>query len=154
MKVFLKYFTLFSIGALLYMWIETWYKASYGAVTHWSMGLVGGICFILIGLIDNTYEMPLYKQMFVGAIIITSCEFISGVIVNMWLGLNVWDYGSFKFNILGQVCLEFFFIWYFISLPAILLDDFIRAFIFGEPYKHYTFFRDKNHAMHALKKKV
>lgn len=133
MKIFIKYLTLFSFGGLLYMLLEILFSGS----THWSMGILGGICFILIGLIDTYYPLPLYKQMLLSAILITALEFAAGMILNVLFHLNVWDYSHLPFNILGQVCLPFTFIWYILSLPAILLDDWIKSSFFGEAKKTY-----------------
>lgn len=134
MSTFFKYFILFSVGGLIYMMIEIMFSGS----THWTMGVLGGICFILIGLIDSYFDLPLYKQMLIGSIIVTALEFIAGVILNLWLHLNIWDYSMLPYNILGQVCLPFSLLWFLLCLPAIILDDWIRAGLFGEtmpPYK-------------------
>ena len=136
MKILFKYFILSSIGGLLYMLLEIWYSGS----THWSMGLLGGICFILIGLINSYYDLPLYKQMLLSAIIITALEFISGTILNLGFNLSIWDYSQLPLNILGQVCLPYSILWFFLSLPAILLDDWIRHSFFGEPKHTYRVF--------------
>lgn len=136
MKSIFKYFILFSIGGLLYMLIEIWFSGS----THWTMGILGGICFILIGLIDSYYALPLYKQMLLSAILITALEFIAGAILNLGFHLAIWDYSMLPLNILGQVCLPFSILWFFLSLPAILLDDWIRYSFFGEAKPQYKFF--------------
>lgn len=136
MKTIFKYFILFSIGGLLYMLLEIGFSGS----THWTMGILGGICFILIGLIDSYFILPLYKQMLMSTIIITALEFIAGVILNIGFSLDIWDYSSLPLNILGQVCLPFSILWFFLSLPAILLDDWIRCSFFEESPYHYKFF--------------
>lgn len=133
MSTFFKYFILFSVGGLIYMMIEIMFSGS----THWTMGVLGGICFILIGLIDSYFDLPLYKQMLIGSIIVTALEFIAGVILNLWLHLNIWDYSMLPYNILGQVCLPFSLLWFLLCLPAIFLDDWIRAGLFGETMPHY-----------------
>ena len=136
MKSLFKYFILFSIGGLIYMLLEI----SFSGSTHWTMGILGGICFILIGLIDSYYDLPLYKQMLLGTIIITALEFISGVILNLGLQLDIWNYTDLPLNILGQVCLPFSLLWFFLCLPAILLDDWIRSSFFGETHPPYRLF--------------
>lgn len=136
MKSLFKYFILFSIGGLLYMLLEIGFSGS----THWTMGALGGICFILIGLIDSYYDLPLYKQMFLGTIIITALEFISGVILNLGFQLDIWNYSNLPLNILGQVCLPFSLLWFLLCLPAILLDDWIRSSFFGETHPPYRLF--------------
>lgn len=133
MSTFFKYFILFSVGGLIYMMIEIMFSGS----THWTMGILGGICFILIGLIDSYLDLPLYKQMLIGSMIVTTLEFIAGVILNLWLHLNIWDYSMLPYNILGQVCLPFSLLWFLLCLPAILLDDWIRTRLFGEAMPQY-----------------
>jgi len=109
----------------------------FSGSTHWTMGILGAICFILIGLIDSYFDLPLYKQMLMGTIIVTALEFVAGIILNLWLHLNIWDYSALPFNILGQVCLPFSIFWFLLCLPAIFLDDWIRTSLFGEARHHY-----------------
>lgn len=110
--------------------------------THWTMVVLGGICFVCIGLLNEVipWEMPLTVQMLCGAIIITALEFACGCIVNVWLGWGVWDYSAEWGNLMGQICPRYTVIWYFVSLIAILLDDWIRWQIFGEDKPHYRVF--------------
>ncbi len=138
MATFFKYFTLFSIGGLAYMIIEILFSGN----THWTMGILGGICFILIGIINSvfSYDFSLLKQMILSAILITALEFITGIILNIGLHLAIWDYSHLPFNILGQVCLPFSIMWFFLSLPAIFLDDLIRWQLFNEEKPHYKLF--------------
>lgn len=136
-----KFFILFNIGGLAYYLIETVYKMLlYGTGSHWSMFLLGGLCFVLIGGVNNylSWDMPIQKQMLLSACIITVLEFITGCVINIWLGWNVWNYSDLPFNILGQVCLPFFIIWFFLSLVGIVIDDFIRYKWFGEDKPYYT----------------
>lgn len=62
---------------------------------------------------------------------VTCLEFITGVIVNIWLKLGVWDYSGLPLNILGQVCLPFYFAWVGLSVVAIVFDDYLRYWFFG-----------------------
>lgn len=90
------------------------------------MFILGGLCFILLGLINEVlpWNMPLLLQGVIGsAFIITPLEFITGYIVNIQLGWNIWDYSSMPFNFMGQICLSFSILWIFISISAIVLDD-------------------------------
>ena len=129
----------FLMGGFIYAAIEIAYKGD----THFSMFIVGGLCFILIGGINNyfRYDMPLINQMMISSVIITVLEFICGCIVNLWLDLSVWDYSALPLNLLGQVCLLFMVIWFFLSLPAILIDDFVRWKMFEEEKPRYYLFR-------------
>ena len=133
-----KYLFLFCIGGLLYMSIEILYRG----YTHCSMGILGGISFVSIGLINEilSWDTPLAIQALIGSIMITLYEFITGVILNIWLGLGIWDYSNLPFNILGQICLPFSIIWYFLSIVGICLDDFLRWKFFGEEKPRYKIF--------------
>ena len=122
-----------------YFYLEEYLEITWRGYTHWTMGVVGGFCFLGIGLLNNLigWDMPLRVQMFCSAIIVTVTEFIAGVILNIWLGLNIWDYSNLPCNILGQVCLLYTFLWFILSLPAIFMDDVIRWKIFKEEKPHY-----------------
>ena len=65
-------------------------------------------------------------------IIIVTIEFFSGCILNIWLGLGVWNYSNMPYNILGQICLPFSIAWFFLSYIAIKLDDYLRKLLFNE----------------------
>ena len=135
-----KHFILFMIGAFLYLFIEILYRGH----THWTMGVVGGVCFVLIGLINEvfTWNTPLWLQSIIGATIVTVLEFISGLILNIWLGLGIWDYSRMPFNLLGQICLPFSVIWIGLSVLAIVLDDYLRFYLFKEEKPHYKLFQE------------
>ena len=107
--------------------------------SHWTMFILGGICFVALGFINEVlpWDMPLWKQSLIGACIITALEFVTGCVVNLWLGLGVWDYSHMKGNILGQICPQFFLLWLPVSLSGIVLDDWLRCWWFGEEKPHY-----------------
>ena len=130
-----KPLVLFSVGGTIYIMIEMLWRG----YSHWSMLIVGGLCFVMIGLINEyySYDIPLIWQMMIGACIVTAVEFVSGCIINLWLGLNVWDYSDMPFNIWGQVCLPYMVLWSLLSGVAIILDDYLRYWWFGEEYPHY-----------------
>ena len=95
---------LFVIGGLIYILIELVARGR----THWTMFIVGGVAFFLIGCInEKCRKMPLVRQMLIGAIMITALEFVCGCIVNLWLDWNVWNYSNMPFNLFGQICLPF-----------------------------------------------
>ena len=129
-KLFNKYLFLFDVGGLLYVLIElAWRERS-----HWTMFILGGICFIYLGLINEIlpWTMPLWKQILVGAVGITFLEFFTGCVVNLWLNLGVWDYSNMPGNLFGQICPQYFVLWLPVSLMGIVLDDWIRYWKFRE----------------------
>ena len=133
-----KHLILGTIGGLIYVLLELIWRG----YSHWTMFLLGGTCFILLGLINEIldWDTPLTLQMLIGCTVITVLEFITGCVVNLWLGWNVWDYSDLKFNILGQISLFSSIGWYFISLVGITLDDWLRYRLFGEKKPRYKLF--------------
>lgn len=137
LKILIKYLSLFIVGGFIYYTLETIWRG----YSHWTMAILGGICFVSIGVINefSSWDTPLWKQMLLGMIIILVLEFITGCIVNLWLGLGVWDYSNLPpyLHILGQVCLPFSIVWFFLSGVAIVLDDYLRYWFFGEEKPKY-----------------
>lgn len=131
-----KLATLFTVGGLLYGLIEIAWRGH----THISMFVVGGLCFVLIGALDEI-EKPIsvIAQLPIAAFLVTAVEFTSGVIVNLFLGLEVWNYSSLPLNVWGQVCLPFSLIWLLLAFPAIIIEDSLRVMLFNEPPKTLKF---------------
>lgn len=140
MSRILKYVTLFLIGGLMYYALEVIFRGfSFPA-----MFVCGGLCFILCGVINEKNRcMPLILQMLVASIGITAIEFAFGLVLNVWLGLGMWDYNNMQGNILGQICPQFTVLWFFLSAAGIVLDDFIRWMFFDEEFPHYHLLQKK-----------
>ena len=135
MKTLLKNTTLFFIGGIIYYLIEI----AWRGYSHWTMCLLGGFCFLCIGLINEffTWEIKIWKQAIYGTALITVLEFFSGCIINIWLGWNVWDYSNVPFNVLGQICLPYIILWFPLTIVGIVLDDYLRYWLFNEEKPHY-----------------
>lgn len=134
-KLFAKYLTLFFIGGTIYVSLEHIWRGW----SHWTMFILGGICFIALGLINEIldWDTPMVLQMAIGCVIITTLEFITGCIVNLGLGWDVWDYSQYPLNFLGQISVRSSVLWYFLSAVGIVLDDTIRWKVFGEDKPKY-----------------
>lgn len=124
---------LFGIGGLTYIAIELLWRG----YSHWTMFLVGGLCFVLIGAINEvfTFDMLLVQQMAISAIMVTIVELFAGLLINC--DYSIWDYRNVPFNVMGQICLPYTVLWFFLSLPAIIIDDYIRYWFFGEENPYY-----------------
>ena len=48
------------------------------------------------------------RQVLRCSIFVTAMEFITGIIVNKWFALHVWDYSCLPFQLFGQICLPFY----------------------------------------------
>lgn len=131
-----KHIALFAIGAVLYAVIEIIWRG----YTHWTMAVLGGLLFILIGGINNwiPWDMPLCLQAIIGSLLVTGAELITGIILNLWLNLGIWDYSEMSFNVLGQICPQFTAAWAALSLAGIILDDYLRYWLWNEEKPHYT----------------
>lgn len=124
-----------AIGGTLYWCIEILWRGW----SHPVMAVVGGACFILCGLINEYFpwEMPIVEQMSICSVLITGVEFLAGTVLNLWLGFGIWDYTNLPFNLYGQICLPYSVAWFMLSGIAIVLDDYLRYWIFGEDSPHY-----------------
>ena len=135
MKETLKHVALVLTGGCIYYAIEILWRG----YSHWSMFLLGGICFLFLGMINEVipWEMELWKQAVIGTVMITFLEFAVGCVVNLWLGWNVWDYSNVPFNVLGQICLPYIILWFPLTIVGIVLDDYLRYWLFNEEKPHY-----------------
>lgn len=115
------------LGGTVYQSLELFWRRR----THWSMFLAGGVCAVLLQFLCNGVfsALPLLFKCILGAVIITGVEFVFGCTVNLKLGMNVWDYSHVKGNVLGQICPFFSALWCVLSLPALLLLDFLHEAI-------------------------
>lgn len=116
---------LFIAGGGIYAVIEIMWRG----YTHWSMFLLGGLCFVIMGLLNEHFfpwRLSFPVQVFISTATVTAFEFITGCIVNLWLGWHVWDYSGLPFNLLGQICLYYTLCWIPLSVIGIILDDWLR----------------------------
>lgn len=135
LKQILKLCILALIGGITYVLIEL----AWRGYSHISMFILGALCFVLLGGINEflPWELGFVWQMLIGAGIVTILELIVGIVVNVWLGFEVWDYSNLPFNFMGQICLPFSFAWTLLSGVAIVVDDYLRYWLFGEEKPHY-----------------
>lgn len=114
---------IFALGGVSYFLMEIVFRG----YSHFSMFLCGGLCFAGIYAI-NTLAHGILRLLrwLLGTLLITATEFWCGVVVNIFLQWNVWDYGGQPLNLLGQVCLPFSVIWFLLCIPADLLCDVLR----------------------------
>ena len=114
---------LFCIGGGVYNLIEIFWRG----YTHWSMFLVGGTCFHLIGKIGSLFRTwNMARKCALCSLAVTAVEYVSGCLFNLRLKLNVWDYSEMPFNLNGQVCLLYTVLWGFLSATAMPLYRFFR----------------------------
>ena len=131
---------IFFIGAILYFAIECAFK---GHLSHWSMAILGGTAMLVCSWCNNlfSFDMPLLAQMTVCSGVITLLEFVAGLVLNIWLGLGIWNYSNLHFQFMGQISLLFSGVWFLLSLVGIVISDYIEYSWFGiEPRPYYKVF--------------
>lgn len=137
-----KHVFLFLIGGTVYAIIEVVWRKLFGdgSPTHWTMFVLGGLAFVLIGEINEVLprKTSIWLQSLIGTGVILILEFAFGCVLNLLLKLDIWDYSHLPLNILGQVCLPFAFAWYLLTAAAIVADDYLRFKVFNEE-KHWFF---------------
>ncbi|MDE5966002.1 MAG: putative ABC transporter permease [Lachnospiraceae bacterium] len=134
----LKNVFMFLLGGFLYYFLEI----AVRGYSHYSMIICGGLAFLLSGLLNQVlgFQVALVSQMVLSACMITGLEFFTGLIVNVWLEMDVWDYSDVPYNLMGQICLPYSMLWMVLSLACIFLDDWIRYRLFGEEKATYKIF--------------
>lgn len=124
MKLILKNIILFAIFGLLYFGIESIIK---GQIVHYGIYFLAGTISIIIGIINEIipWRMPFSIQCIIGALIATITECLSGAVVNLWFGMNLWHYTALPF-FYNQCSLIFCGIWFFLSGVCIIANDYIN----------------------------
>lgn len=113
----------FLIGGVTYAMIEIMWRGN----THWTMVLLGGLCFLtLYKLFGYMSNYSLIEKCVLGAIVITTLEFVVGCIVNLVFHMNVWNYSRMPLNLSGQICILYSTLWGFLCIPINFIANKIR----------------------------
>lgn len=117
---------IFCIGSIGYGIIELLFRG----YTHWSMLLTGGACFLTLYTLNAQYKSaPVLLKAFGGAMIITIYELAVGIIVNLLFHFGVWDYSALPFDLMGQICVLFTFLWFLLCLALLTTMKVIHKII-------------------------
>ena len=145
MKKFIGKLGLFLSCGFIYCMIEILFRGW----SHWSMfvltGFLGVFC---VDSINNTlsFDCDYIVQILISTILCTIGEGISGIILNVWLQLNVWDYSKMTFGtfFFGQCNVLFCFAWMLIISIIIFYCDAYNYYILKiEPRPYYIIFGHK-----------
>ena len=117
--IFLKIWkktVLFYLGGMGYVGLELLWRQR----SHSSMFVLGGICFLALGELDERqFLLPLPLRITAGTSIVTILELITGVLINR--RHDIWDYSGLPGNFMGQICLPFTLLWIPVSAFAMAL---------------------------------
>lgn len=111
------------IAGGIYLLIELAWRGR----THWTMLPLAAVIFICAGVLDEVERPPsIWQQVILGTTIATALEFVAGLILNVWLGLGIWDYSNLQGNVLGQICPQFTLAWAVLVLISIRIENFMH----------------------------
>ena len=120
---------LFILCGIIYCLMEIGFRG----YSHISMFILAGICGVFFIDTPNNiygYDLDYSIQVLISTILCTLGEGVCGLIVNVKMGLGVWDYSKLPFTFFfGQCNLFFVFVWIFII-------GFIAIF-FCDAYNYY-----------------
>ena len=132
---------LWTWGGAVYFFAEVTWKTVRGHpdAISWTMLLVAIILCIPLERFgaELPWEMPLTIQALICGAAITATELVAGLILNVWLGLGVWDYSMLPFNLWGQICPQFAALWVIASFLGIMIFDWLRYSVEGGERPHY-----------------
>lgn len=131
-----RFLILFTLLGLVFLDVEYFLRAMMNERIHilqpTIMFFVGGLAVFSVGLINQCnfirQKFNVFFQALLAAFTILTVEFLSGLLFNVALNLQLWDYTMFKFNLLGQIALEPGLLWFLISPMAFWLDDVLRFY--------------------------
>ena len=108
------------IAGGIYLLIELAWRGH----THWTMLPLAAVIFVCAGVLDEVERPPsIWQQVILGTTIATAFEFVAGAILNIWLGLGVWDYSNLPGNLMGQICPQFTIAWAVLMIVSIRLEN-------------------------------
>lgn len=97
--------------------------------SHISMFFTGGFCCMVLAAIFARYAPAWPLRLLLSSLVITAAEFLCGYVVNLKMGLCVWDYSGCRHHLYGQVCLQYSLLWCFMALPISLLGAHVARMV-------------------------
>lgn len=111
----------FITGGFFYVLLELIWRGR----SHVSMFFTGGFCCMVLCALFSRYSLGWPARLLLSGLLITSAEFLCGYVVNLRLGLGVWDYSKRPHNLYGQICLGYSLLWCAMALPISALGAYV-----------------------------
>lgn len=135
---------LWFFGGTIYFLIEVAYKSltEHPERISWTMLVLATLLTIPVERCgaELPWECPLWIQALTCASLVTVVELVAGLVLNVFLGLNIWDYSDLPFNLWGQICPQYAAAWWFLCLAFIPIFDWLRWAVVGGDKPRYNFF--------------
>ena len=138
---------LWFFGGSLYFLMEVAYKSLTGHPERisWTMLVVAIVLTVPVERAgaELPWGCPLGLQAVACAALVTVVELVAGLVLNVWMGLNIWDYSHLPLNLWGQICPQFAVVWWALCLIFIPVFDWLRYAVEGGEKPRYIFLRRK-----------
>ena len=136
---------LWTWGGAVYFLLEVIWKLARGEPERisWTMLVLAVLLCIPVERAGAQlpWTCPLWLQALACAALVTAVELAAGFVLNLWLGLGVWDYSSLPWNLWGQVCPQFAILWWALCLVFIPVFDWMRYAVEGGERPTYKLWR-------------
>ena len=134
---------LWTWGGTVYFLLEVAYKTISGrpGAISWTMLVLAVALCVPVERCgaELPWDCPLWLQALCCAALVTAAELAAGVVLNLWLGLGVWDYSKMPGNLLGQICPQFALLWWGLCFLFIPVFDWLRYAVAGGDRPTYTY---------------
>jgi uncharacterized membrane protein len=115
------------LGGVSYYTLELLWRG----YSHPAMALCGAFCLWRLWRLECDHShLPLPLRALLGSGIITVTELFAGCLLNLGLGLAIWDYTDMPLNFLGQICLPYSVLWFLLCFPVSVLLRLLRRAVF------------------------
>ena len=133
---------LWCFGGTVYFLLEVTFKLLTGHPERisWTMLAVAILLTVPVERAgaELPWACPLWLQALCCAALVTAVELAAGLLLNVWLGLGVWDYSGLPLNLWGQICAPFSAVWFLLCLAFIPVFDWLRWAVEGGERPRYT----------------
>lgn len=133
---------LWTWGGTVYYFLEVIWKLLREEPERisWTMLVVAAILCIPVERCgaELPWSCPLWLQALACAAMVTAVELAAGLVINVWMGLGVWDYSHLPGNLWGQICPQFSALWWGLCLVFIPAFDWMRWTVEGGTKPIYT----------------
>lgn len=139
MKLFSEFilnFCLFGLAYLMFevLWSSIFYRPDKDKPIYRFVGkasclmfFVGGIAGIVFYIMYYIFFIPMIFLMLIGCIVITAIELGSGMLLNVVLKLDLWDYSKYPINFKGQIELFHSIGWFMLTPTAVWIAKSVRG---------------------------